>query len=147
MSTLNQPDQVSRSLPAPVRANLYELYCREHATLPEDWAIYCMEQFPKTSGPCNYIQLTGAVAVVDRSGKRTWPNKELSRRVFQVSPADFAKFQAEWSKRTGYCITCLGTGEQWTGWNHLTGDRYERCSDCGGSGSANTKHEERDNGK
>lgn len=122
------------------RADLYDLYCRAHGTLSDDWAIYQMERFPKTTGPCSYIQLTGAIAITDHSGKKRWPKIKESKRVFQVSPADFERFQAEWSKRTGYCITCLGTGEKWTGWNHVTGDRYERCLACDGSGSAASIH-------
>jgi hypothetical protein len=82
------------------------------------------------------IMFTGAVVtgIVSKGPRKGRPRyaRESIRVVVTDAECDAAylRYEAE----TGKCGDCVGKGEVFTSWNHLTGSKYRECSKCHGSG-------------
>lgn len=53
-----------------------------------------------------------------------------------VTDAEIAAEERAYEAETGRCARCLGEQQEWAGWSAVAGHKYQRCSGCGGSGSA-----------
>jgi hypothetical protein len=65
--------------------------------------------------------------------RRYWIGEE---KTACVNDDDLKAEVSRFEKETGRCAKCNGTGQQWQGWNHERGNRYEPCTRCGATGRA-----------
>jgi hypothetical protein len=122
------------------RFDWYEAFCRDRYSPPAEWQIYSWRTNGEHGKPGCFVLVEGAIFKHTLlSGKRKGsinykkpePNSKAS---YPIMMTDLAKFKVEWSARTGKCHNCYGTGQEWHGWNHKTGNRYRNCTECKDTG-------------
>lgn len=124
------------------RFDWYEAYCRDRYSPPSDWQIYTWKANGEHDKPGCFVLVEGAVfkhtiSKGKRKGRLDFKKPEHgSKFIFSILVSDLDKFKVEWSTRTGKCHECYGTGQEWHGWNHKTGNRFRDCRSCGASGKA-----------
>lgn len=75
-----------------------------------------------------------------RQGRDDWRGVPTRKAV--VVQAEIDAELASYERQTGLCARCCGTKLEWAGWDHLTGNHYETCSPCKGTGQAPAKDKE-----
>lgn len=119
-------------------------FIQEKYGVPDNWWIAKWERknYAPTGGrgPNEFMLVTGAVCPEvyksgPRKGSENWSKRDRSTEmVAAVILSDLDAFELEWEQKTGLCKTCVGSGQEWRGWNRKTGDRFEECRRCGGTG-------------
>jgi hypothetical protein len=123
-----------------MHGGLLEILAREKAGMPETWRVFRWECFPKQEATI-YYELTGAVVPMKTRGpEKGEPNwrklDKATRRVIVLTVDGAAMMAAEWSKRTGLCIECIGEGKTFTSWSLKDGVTHKPCGECSGTGKA-----------
>jgi hypothetical protein len=124
------------------RFDWYEAFCRERYSPPSEWQIYKWEAKGEHGKPGAFVLVEGAVfkhtmLKGKRKGRIDYKKPEPgSVATYPIVMTDLDKFKLEWSVKTGKCHHCYGTGQDWFGWNHITGDRYRDCQACSATGSS-----------
>lgn len=120
------------------RLNLLDMQAAELAGMGPEWRPFKYEMVDGTSPGC---LLDGAVAPIfvrgKRKGYRNWKKKDPAtvRRIF-ISPGDRMTYEVNWSKETGLCSVCVGTGEVFQSWRKDEGTTYKSCKVCDGTGKS-----------
>lgn len=128
-----QPAKVSE------RFDWIELFCKEKFGVPADWRWHGWER-KEVDKPHEYLLVHGAVCHAKfekgkRKGQTNWKLKDASTEATHViRRKELEAFQVEWSKRTGLCNECYGTGQAWAGWSLAEGTRYKPCRHCDATG-------------
>lgn len=124
----------------PDKSDTLSMYARERFGLHAYWR-WCRftRGMPNDKElPEGTIRLTGAAYYAKKSGKgKGSPNYKkplegTERTVFFTVQEHSAWEDAR--DKQGICKDCAGTGQKWRGWNHETGNRYETCRRCEGTG-------------
>jgi hypothetical protein len=68
-----------------------------------------------------------------RRGRPNW-RRATNRQVRLLSSADLDELAAAWGERTGNCVPCTGSGQQFVSWHHIEGTTYRPCTACAGTG-------------
>lgn len=99
--------------------------------LPESWKVSEWERI----GP-DAVRYKGGItrpfAKGPRKGQPHWFTKEYQECVVLKSEMEAEKISFE--KETGKCWLCGGDGQEWRGWNRETGEKFETCRRCNGTG-------------
>lgn len=78
--------------------------------------------------------IEGAVPRVGLDGKPRWIGIELDKVV--VTDAELRQAKLDYETETGKCCKCAGSGKEFGGWDHITGNKYRDCVRCGATGKA-----------
>ena len=70
-----------------------------------------------------------------RKGQPNWRTAE-NRETRYITWPEFRAFEDEWSRETGKCNDCMGSGEVFAGWSIDTGTRMKPCAKCEATGVA-----------
>ena len=118
--------------------DLIEEHARELVKAPPEWRVFCYEKVGESFG---VIRVTGAVAPLFTSGKNAgkpnWRRRDkTTERIACFTRVEHYAWCDAWSKRTGKCAHCVGTGRLLAGWSTLDGVNWHQCGVCGGTGAA-----------
>lgn len=110
--------------------NYYEEVAKRKLAALPTWSSFKFESRDKG------VYLTGAESSGmrtrgKRKGRPRWDGKRTS--VF-VSDDEAKAEAAAYSAKTGNCYVCRGSAQEWCGWNHETGNRYQPCTKCRATG-------------
>lgn len=120
------------------RFNWFEAHAREKLGMPPEWQMSFWSTHGDVSDDAS-VEVGGAVyGLVTRGPRKGRPNWEKfepgTKKTVWLHKHERVAFKQAWVERTGKCPSCYGTGQEWRGWNHLTGSKYETCTECRGSG-------------
>lgn len=136
MTTLFGEDVDTVSVAPKRRLHLGEEHVRELLGRPEaafiSWERLDDQGFPGYKIGVGDVPLLKAGK---RKGERNY-RAATNRQYVYVKHEEHAAWVVAWSKRTGLCAPCVGTGEEWMGWSVTDGTRMETCRSCGGTGRA-----------
>ena len=126
------------------RPNHLENHARELLHQPPEWRIHRWQRLPEDAhyGGFTHTAVTGAVCNAvflrgPRKGPTNWSKRDPDTdRGVIISDVEHNAWLLAWEKQTGKCHECGGTGQEWAGWNHETGDRYRDCRRCKATGKA-----------
>lgn len=122
-----------------------DLYCehaKEKGKLPANWRVYQWSCMPKDGSEVMYYAISGAVceAVKKRGKHKGWPDwtkcDRSTEKTINLGVAEHANWKQEWSKRTGKCLRCTGTGRVLVSVHVTHGAKYRPCPDCNATGAA-----------
>lgn len=122
-------------------ASHYENHARELLNQGPDWHISSWRVLDwKELGcgaPGSRLKVTGCLAPTLPDGRVDWDNavpKSTKSVIFTNREHD--EWLSRWEEATGKCSQCAPglPGQEWGGWNHITGTKYNTCSRCKGSG-------------
>ena len=87
---------------------------------------------------CIFERLDGGLLVTGGipqlvAGKKKWPPKKSMQRII-LTEADVMAEKMMYAQTTGRCPDCYGEGQRAVGWNKDTGNKYETCAICAGTG-------------
>lgn len=68
-----------------------------------------------------------------RKDRPNW-RRATNRQVRLLSSAELDQLAKAWGERTGNCVPCTGTGEQFVRWHHIEGTTMRPCTACDGTG-------------
>ena len=74
--------------------------------------------------------------LVTKGKRKGLPAYEGERVKVVVTESEVLAEAARYATETGNCPDCMGSGQEWRGWDHITGHMYETCRRCGGKGKA-----------
>lgn len=107
--------------------DFWNLAVQKKLGLPPEWQWYKLQAI----GPDTLVE--GAVPLgFTKTGRPKWPKVSESQRCV-VTDAERQAVREQWSRDTGKCWNCGGSGEEFAGWNHLEGKRFRPCHRCHGS--------------
>ena len=125
------------------RFDWHEAFCKERYATPDDWQIYRWSACGRErNAPGAYIEVEGAVfkTIITKGKRKGRPDYKKpepnSTAKFAILITDLDQFQIEWSAKTGKCANCYGTGQEWNGWHHKTGNKFRDCHACKATGNA-----------
>lgn len=109
-----------------------------HATMPDFWNLAVQKKLGlppawqwfslKVVGVDTLV--TGAVPLrFTRTGRPVWP-KVSESQVCVITDAERQAAREEWTRTTGRCYQCAGSGEEFWKWDHITGKQYRPCRRC-----------------
>lgn len=111
--------------------------------LPVGWEIYQWEVMNfETSA--EYIAYSGAVVTKTftkgpRKGRKNWAKENRSHDMtIPLTRGEIRGFIDRWSRETGICSNCHGSGTEVYGWSSTGGEMLRHCKACDGTG----KHSE-----
>lgn len=115
-------------------------FLKERYGLPDDWIWHTFEgidpptyDFARYDGGVYPWAITKGKYKGRTNYKKPVPGTERS---VVLSDREFKAWLPTWEARTGKCHKCRGTGQEWRGWNHITGNKYRDCPRCGATGNA-----------
>lgn len=115
----------------PIVATHGETIARRRLGLMDKWE---MCGFQKLDGLESWTFSMAVPTFIERGarkGQKKWTGPTLRCCITSEEiQAEFHRYEAE----TGQCGLCCGSGQEWAGWNHKTGNRWRTCSRCNGSG-------------
>jgi hypothetical protein len=86
--------------------------------------------------PEGYCKVTGGIPRKITKGARKGKNSWGETNTLWMKQADIDAVKTEWESENGKCWQCVGTGQDFAGWNNKTGVRYQTSKRCVGSGKA-----------
>jgi hypothetical protein len=96
---------------------------------PEGWSVCSWEIMDDDSTVYGMMLESGTKP----DGSTKWVGPEKKACVTKEERiAEINRYETE----TGKCSVCYGTGDEWMGWNHITGNRWGKCRRCNGLGLA-----------
>jgi hypothetical protein len=122
-------------------ASLYAEHAREILGVGPEWQVSswkCLDGLKNTPGaPGNRIRITGSIAPALPDGRVAWEYEEKgTRKSVTFTNAEHDAWILEWETKTENCSQCstLHPGQEWMGWDHITGTKYRPCPRCNGTG-------------
>lgn len=120
---------------------------REVLGMPDHWHAYRFEAVRQgglnagCNAPVLHTSVTGICCPLKTRGKnKGHPNYKrgdiTTRRTCYITPAMEIEWRAKWEIETGNCINCMGKGQSFKSWHHLTGTEYQTCPKCEGTGKS-----------
>ncbi len=104
---------------------------REKFDLPEEWRWAQSEAIP--GGFLLKGNVTTEKKKRDGTLKTVW-KRPLEKYI--ITKEDTQRCEKNYENSTGNCAHCEGTGKHCCGWSKDTGNNFESCSKCGGTGTA-----------
>jgi len=104
---------------------------REKFNLSEEWRWAQSEAIP--GGFLLKGSITTEKKSKDGKTKTRW-ERPLDKYI--ITKEDTRRCEENYEKSTGNCARCEGTGKHCCGWNKDTGNDFETCGTCKGSGKA-----------
>ena len=119
LSRREQIEAMHRAMP-----DFWNLAVQQKLGLPAEWQWFDL----RVIGPD--VLVRGAVPVgYTRDGRPKWPKVRDSQQCV-VTTAERNAARDAWTRRTGLCWNCGGSGEEFASWHHVTGKQFRPCRRC-----------------
>lgn len=123
--------------------NFFDEFAREKLGVGLDWQIASWEALDfdpkKVNDPKARMKIVGYVVPRLENGELAWAYKDKStKRQLTFTHGEIRAWVAAWEVRTGKCSDCHPDhpGQEWIGWNHETGHKFQVCPRCKGTNQA-----------
>ena len=115
----------------------YELHARAILGVSLEWRI---ARFESEGEHLELIKVSGgiypAITRGKNKGKPNWKKPEPgTKRSAWFTEKEHQAFLLGWEKEHAKCSKCQGTGQEWAGWDHITGNKHRPCTRCGATGN------------
>ncbi|MDE2426749.1 MAG: hypothetical protein KGO96_12680 [Elusimicrobia bacterium] len=118
---------------------LAEAYLRKAYSLPEEFWFAKWECFPKAGRETLYVEFTGGVPKILKSGPRKGRKtlRGIPTRTLIISTAEYQRIEADYIADTGNCPKCMGDGNEVSRIDFVSKETTWRpCVKCNGTGTA-----------
>ena len=125
--------------PKPRKLDLRTEYLKQRYSLHPEWVWH---SFKALEDPGKHSQWEGGVyrEAIQRGKRKGATNYSKpmvgTEATVIMSDPEFEAWLPQWERMVGKCHECKGTGAQWIGWHHITGDKTQPCPRCAASGLA-----------
>lgn len=124
---MNQEVEIARP------PNFLNRVARRKLGVSDAWELFAWERI----GDTDDLLVTGGIPRLLKSGlrkgRKTWDGKGQTVAVTRSEvKAEFLTYEAE----SGNCHNCGGSGQEWATWSAASGNEYQQCRVCDGTGKA-----------
>lgn len=112
--------------------NFYESVAKDKLKLGDDYDVAGWEKI----GPDAVIYKFGPVKILTRGKNKGQRRVTKATHTCAVFDSEIKEAKMKFESDTGKCYLCGGDGQEWRGWNYISGNEFEECRRCLGTGTA-----------
>lgn len=119
-------------------ASLYADHARELLCIGPEYHMASWKHKDATKSKPERLQVELMTAPLLEDGRVAWKYGDpKSRKKVEFTFPDHDQWTLAWEQKTGKCRQCAtdNPGQEFVGWNHITGTKYKTCTRCGGTGT------------
>ncbi len=124
-------------------ASLYEDHAKELAGVGDEYRMASWKHKLARGKNPERLCVELIVAPLLADGTVAWKYSVSSTRMkVEYTFPEHDAWVLQWEQKTGRCSQCSAKnpGQEWVGWNHITGTQFKVCSRCNGTGSSPAPH-------